>query len=161
AQLVAGIAGDLERSLEGIDGVLSARVHLSLPLPSPLHDQPIAQGASASVLLEHRGPTPPLSEDSIQRLVAGAVAGLVPADVTVVMVSRPAPPTTSAGMGHLGPISVARTSLRSLQATLVVLVAVIAALSSLVLVLVARLGRVRAEQLAASHPRAPPSREPS
>ena len=62
AQLVAGVAGDLERSLEGVDGVLSARVHLSLPEASPLRDsrdQPVAR-ASASVLFAHRGSTPPL-----------------------------------------------------------------------------------------------------
>src|SRR5580704_17251516 len=38
AQMAAGIAGDLERSLESVDGVLSARVHLSIPAPSPLRD---------------------------------------------------------------------------------------------------------------------------
>ena len=38
AQLVAAIAGELERSLEGIDGVLTARVHLNVPAPSPLRD---------------------------------------------------------------------------------------------------------------------------
>src|SRR5580692_5072100 len=36
AELVAGMAGDLERTLEGIDGVLSARVHLNLPPIDPL-----------------------------------------------------------------------------------------------------------------------------
>ena len=35
AQLVAGLDGELERTLEGIDGVLRARVHLSVPARSP------------------------------------------------------------------------------------------------------------------------------
>jgi type III secretion protein J len=153
AQLVAGIAGDLERSLEGIDGVLSARVHLSLPSPSPLHDDAPVRG-TASVLVEHRGSTPPLSADSIQRLVAGGVAGLIPGDVTVVMVPRPAPPsTTEAGMGHVGPIAVARSSLRSLQAALAALVALVAALSAATLVLFSRLGKARAELAAPAPPR--------
>src|SRR5271170_6592176 len=51
AQLAAGISGDLERSLESIEGVLSARVHLSIPPPSLLRDSVPPRG-SASVLLE-------------------------------------------------------------------------------------------------------------
>ena len=148
AQLVAGVAGDLERSLEGVDGVLSARVHLSLPEASPLRDsrdQPAVR-ASASVLLAHQGSTPPLSADSIQRLVAGGVAGMVPADVTVVMVSRPAPPAAPGdGLGHVGPIAVARTSLRELQGALVALVGLVAVLAAATLLLYSRLARVRAE----------------
>lgn len=88
AQLVAGLAGDLEQSLEGLDGVLRARVHLNVPAPSPLHDQAPAH-SGASVLIEHRGPTPPLSADAVQRFVAAGVGGMLPADVAVVMISRP------------------------------------------------------------------------
>ena len=145
AQLVAGLAGDLDRSLEQIDGVLRARVHLSVPVPSPLRDANPARG-SASVLLEYRGSTPPLSADSVQRLVAGGVAGLLPTDVAVVMISRPAPATPAGGeLGHVGPIAVARTSVRGLQAALVALVALVAVLSAMTLGLYARLTRARAE----------------
>jgi type III secretion protein J len=145
AQLIAGLAGDLERSLEGIDGVLSARVHLNVPSPSPLRDIAPPHG-SASVLIEHRGSTPPLSADSVQRLVAGGVAGLLPTDVSVVMISRPVPPAPSAGsMGHVGPITVARASMRQLQGALVALVAVVALLAGATLMLYARLTRLRAE----------------
>jgi type III secretion protein J len=145
AQLVAGIAGDLERSLEGIDGVLSARVHLNVPPPSPLRDLAPARG-SASVLLEHRGSTPPLSADAVQRLVAGGVAGLLPTDVAVVMISRPVPAAPAAGeLGHVGPIAVARRSMRELQGALVGLVALVAILAAATLVLYARLTRARAE----------------
>lgn len=150
AQLVAGIAGDLERSLQGIDGVLIARVHLNVPSPSPLRLQDTAPPrGSASVLLEHRGSTPPISADSVQRLVAGGVAGLLPTDVAVVMVSRSAPAAAGGGdLGHVGPIAVARTSLRSLQIALVALVALVAVLAAATLVLYARLARLRAEQAA-------------
>jgi len=145
AQLVAGIAGDLEKSLERVDGVLSARVHLNVPAPSPLRDTAPAHG-SASVLVEHRGSTPPLSADAVQRLVAGGVASLLPTDVAVIMVSRAAP--ASAGrseLAHVGPIAVARASMRELQAGLVALVAIVAILSGATLVLYSRLSRVRAE----------------
>src|SRR5580700_4711118 len=60
AQLIAAIASELERSLQGIDGVLAARVHLNVPSASPLRDLAPPRG-TASVLLEHRGATPPLS----------------------------------------------------------------------------------------------------
>jgi type III secretion protein J len=145
AQLVAGIAGDLERTLEGIDGVLSARVHLNVPTASPLRDLAPPRG-SASVLLEHRGSTPPLSAESVQRLVAGGVAGLLPTDVAVVMISRPAPAAVGANeLGHVGPIAVARRSMRALQGALVGLVALVAILAAVTLSLYSRLSRARAE----------------
>lgn len=152
AQLVAGMAGNLEQSLEGVDGILSARVHLNVPTPSPLRDSAPSHG-SASVLLEHRGSTPPLSADSVQRLVAGGVAGLLPTDVAVVMISRSAPAAFAGSQfGHVGPISVARASMRKLQAALVALVAIVALLAAATLVLYARLTRLRAEALAQSKP---------
>jgi type III secretion protein J len=149
AALVAGTAGDLERSLEGVEGVLRARVHLSVP---PSDSRLDAIGASpsrgsASVLIEHRGPTPPLSADAIARLVAGGVQGLLPADVSVVMLARgtPSSPPGVTGMGHVGPIAVARTSLRALQAALVALIAVVAVLAASTLVFYSRWARARAE----------------
>ncbi len=45
-------------------------MHLNVPSPSPLRDAPPREGAPA-VLVEHRGATPPVSAESIQRLVAG------------------------------------------------------------------------------------------
>jgi type III secretion protein J len=145
AQLIAGMAGDLQRSLEGIDGVLSARVHLNVPAASPLRDVSPPHG-SASVLLEHRGSTPPISADSVQRVVAGGVEGLLPTDVAVVMVSRPAPALDAGGeLGHVGPIAVARASMQKLQAALIGLVAIVALLAAATLVLYARLSRLRIE----------------
>jgi type III secretion protein J len=143
AQLVAGIAGDLERSLEGIDGILSARVHLNVPAPSPLRDTAPPRG-TAAVLLEHRGATPPISADSVQRLVAGGVAGLMSTDVAVVMLSRAAPAASEGrDLAHVGPIAVARASMRQLQAALIALVAVVALLAGMTLVLYSRLSRAR------------------
>jgi type III secretion protein J len=159
AQLVAGMAGDLERTLVAVDGVLSAHVHLNIPAPSPLRDTAPAHG-SASVLLEHRGATPPLSADAVQRLVAGGIAGLAPSDVTVVMLSRSVPPAAAGSeLAHVGPIAVARASARSLQLALGILVALLAILAGATIVLYARLARARAEQQAAAgarpaHPRA-------
>src|SRR5579859_1997513 len=140
AQLVAATARELERSLEGIDGVLNARVHLNVPSPNPLRDAMPARG-SAAVLVEHRGATPPLSAESIERLVAGGVAGLAPTDVVVVMVARPSPVGAEGegGLAHVGPIAVTRASMHPLQAALVALVALVAALAGATLTLYSRL----------------------
>jgi len=145
AQMVAGMAGDLERTFLGVDGVLSARVHLNLPAPDPLRDK-APDKATASVLIEHRGSTPPLTTDAVQKLVAGGVNGLAPADVAVVNVSRPAPAEShDSQLAHVGPIAVARSSSRTLQIAIAGLLTLVAALMTSTLVLYARLARTRAE----------------
>jgi len=156
AQLVAGLAGDLERSLEGIDGILSARVHLNLPAPDPLRDAPPAK-ATASVLVAYRGSTPPLTVDAVQRLVAGGVGGLAPPDVAVVTVSRAAPAAShDRELAHVGPIAVARGSVRVLQAALAGLILLAAALAALTLVFYTRMVRLRDDAAAAEMPGSPP-----
>jgi len=149
AQLVVGLAGDLQRSLEGVDGVLSARVHLNVPSPDPLRDAPLPR-TTASVLLEHRGSTPPLSSDSVQRLVSGGVPGLAPADVAVVLVSRPvAAATTESHLAYVGPIAVARGSARALEIAMGVLLTLVAVLAGLTLFFYARWRRATEEAPAA------------
>lgn len=115
ARLLSGIAGELEQSLQAVDGVVSARVHLSAPEHSPLDDQPQAK-PSAAVLLRHRGAALPLAVSDVQKLVAGAVPGLSPGDVSVV-----AAPATQAvhppdrELRRVGPITVTRASLPPLR----------------------------------------------
>ncbi len=145
AQIVAGLAGDLQRTLESIDGVLAARVHINLAARDPLRDTPVGK-PTASVLLEHRGSTPPITNDAVQRLVAGGIEGLSPFDVAVVSVSRPAPPAQAAELAHVGPITVAHGSMRTLQVALVGLCALVAALTAATLALYTRLARLRANQ---------------
>jgi type III secretory pathway lipoprotein EscJ len=164
AQLVAGMAGDLERSLQGVDGVLTARVHLNVPAPSPFRSaaDATATRGSASVLVAHRGATPPLSADSIARLVAGGVPNMLPSDVAVVFVSRPAPAATpDSGLAHVGPIAVARSSVRALQGGTVALVGLLAILSAVTLALSARLSRVRSELAARLAERTEEGRSPA
>ncbi len=145
AQYVAGVAGDLERTLESVDGVLGARVHLNLPASDPLRDGPPPK-TTASVLVAHRGSTPPLAVEAVQKLVSGGISGLDAKDVSVVMISRPAPAARGeAQLAHVGPIAVARGSVRLLQATLGGLVVLAAALALATLLFWVRLGRARAE----------------
>jgi type III secretion protein J len=143
AQLTAGLAGELERTLQDVDGVLSARVHLSLPAPDPLAEGPRPK-ASASVLLKHRGSTPPIDADAIKRLVTGAAPGLSPADVAVVMIPRPAASQVpDRVLSRLGPIWATRGSVTLLRIAVATTVAVDLALVFCVLSLWSRLRRAR------------------
>jgi type III secretion protein J len=115
ARLLSGISGELEQSLQAVDGVVSARVHLAAPERSPL-DEEAPTKPSASVLIRHRGAAPPLAASDVQRLVAGAVPGLAPADVSVV--STPAPSSARPAdkeLRRVGPITVTRASLSPLR----------------------------------------------
>jgi type III secretion protein J len=163
AQLVAGLAGELEKTLGGIENVLAARVHLNLPPREPLRDGPPAK-ATASVLIEHRGTTPPLALESIQRLVAGGVPGVIPNEVVVVFVPR----TARAGGGrtdlaHVGPITVARGSMNTLKiafASFALLVVALAAATLALWTKTSRLRREREVELAADAARAAAARVP-
>ena len=142
AQLVAGMAGDLERTLESIDGVLTARVHLNVSAPDPLSGAATPK-ATASVLVEHRGVAPPLSEAPVARLIAGGVPGLAAADVAVVMIARPLPVRAPGSeMGHVGPIAVAHASMRLLQLALVGLLILVGALTAATLALFSKVRRL-------------------
>ena len=161
AQLVAGLAGELERTLAGIDGVLAARVHLNIPARDALRDAPHPK-ATASVLVEHRGATPPLAPESIQRLVAGGAPGLAPNDVAVVFTSRTSRPNAAtagrADLAHVGPITVARSSVLTLKGALAALVVLVLGFAAATLALYTRLSkllRVREAQPVAAPPRTP------
>ena len=116
ARLVAGMAGDLERSLQEVNGILAARVHLAVPPQDGLNIGSHSQAPTASVLLRHRGPTPPLTEVDVQRLVSGAVPGLDAQHVSVVATLVPEPRTQAErSLAHFGPITVTRSSLPPLR----------------------------------------------
>jgi type III secretion protein J len=150
AHLVAGLSGDLEKTLGNLDGVLAARVHMNLPPRDALRDGPPAK-ATASVLVEHRGTTPPLTAEAIARLVSGGAPGLAPADVAVVFVPHAARPAGGrAELAHVGPIAVARGSTNLLRAALAGLVLLVVALAAATLALYARLARAQREREEAS-----------
>ncbi|WP_242340350.1 MULTISPECIES: secretion protein [Anaeromyxobacter] len=95
------LSGELSRSVESIDGVVEARVHLGLPQPDPLRpgERPPPRGA---VLVKCR-PAACASvralEPGIRALVAGAADGLEPSAISVVIApgaEAPAPPAPPA-----------------------------------------------------------------
>ncbi len=78
--------------------------------------------------------------------MSGGVAGLAAADVAVVLIERPSGARAEEGpsLAHVGPIAVARTSARTLQAALGALLAqLVAVLAGMTLSLYARLSRAR------------------
>ncbi len=77
------LEGELERTIQTLGDVQSARVHLVMPTDSVFLDR--ERGAKASVILKLRRDS--LSRDSvlaISRLVAGAVDELKPEDVSII-----------------------------------------------------------------------------
>jgi type III secretion protein J len=108
ARWTVGVEGDLERSLRTLDGVLSARVHLAVPEENALAES--NERPTASVLVRHRGATPPLAAAEIQRLVSGAIPGLSPDQVNVVMASAPVLAARTPELTHLGPLTTTKSS---------------------------------------------------
>jgi len=116
AKFVAGTSGELERTLRSLDGVVSVRVHLAIPVADALTPDAAPVPASASVLLRHRGAAPPIAINDIQRLVAGAVPGLAPAQVSVVAAPVPLPPRLAEReLARFGPVTVTRASVFPLR----------------------------------------------
>jgi type III secretion system YscJ/HrcJ family lipoprotein len=116
AKLLMATAGELQRSLLGIDDVISARVHLAVPDRDALAREGPLPPPTASVLLKHGNAMPPLSANDIQRLVAGAVPGLEP-DSVVVVTKAVAEPVERRGteLVRLGPLTTTRSSLPYLR----------------------------------------------
>jgi len=112
-KLVAGVSGELERTLVGIGGVLSARVHLAVVRHDDLSDAEPSP-PSASVLLQYRGREAPISSGDVQRLVAGAVPGLS-ADRVAVVESAVSPPPPPLDLVRLGPFATTRGSASKLK----------------------------------------------
>ncbi len=75
------LEGELARTIQGMDGIKAARVHLVLPDTSSLRSQ--QQGASASVVIRTAMPTDASPAQAIRHLVAAAVPGLKVDNVTV------------------------------------------------------------------------------
>jgi type III secretion protein J len=146
AARVAQTAQAIERPIASVDGVLDARVHLDVPQVDPLATalagDAKAARATASVLVRHRGATPPLGLDEIKRLVAGAVAGLAPDAVAVVTVSVPTPGTSpERQLSWVGPVGVSRGSLPAFRAVAAGALGVIFVLAAALVALALKLRR--------------------
>ncbi|MBI5487156.1 MAG: secretion protein [Deltaproteobacteria bacterium] len=132
ARIATAVAGDVEQSLEAIDGVIEARVHLTFPLAedSAFGSEVATRPPRASTLVRHLGDAPPLAADDVQRLVAGAVDGLAAADVEVVFRTVRVPPAAD-GWESLGPFVLRSGGRAALVVLLAVGLAIIASLAAL------------------------------
>jgi type III secretion protein J len=148
ARYVDALTGDVARTLETVDGVISARVHVVLPEIDPLAvDGKPRVPAQAAVLLKTRPGKPlPIGEKDVQRLVAGSVPGLEPPAVAVVITS--AAELTSGPAGGLvsfGPLRLSPQSRRIVVAAVGVCSALLALLAGFVLMLSRRLAAAERE----------------
>ena len=92
------LEGELEKSIETLADVESARVHLVMPSDSVFLDR--ARGGKASVILKlRRGELSKGAVMAISRLVAGAVDNLAPEDVSII----DADSARALGLTHTGP----------------------------------------------------------
>jgi len=84
ARLNHAMSQEISNTLGGIDGVISARVHLVVPERNPLADKPMP--ARASVVIKHR-PDKDLAAQTtqIKALVVNSVEGLAYENVTVAL----------------------------------------------------------------------------
>lgn len=152
AARIAAIAMQIERSLGSIDGVHDARVHLDVPQTDPLVAALAASPekqprATASVLIRHRSANPPILADDVRKLVAGAVSGLAPESIAVVMVQVPQMTLTGdRELAHLGPIAVTRGSLPTLRLVLGVALVSLFGLGAALLGLAVRVRRMKEER---------------
>ncbi len=105
ARAAQAVAGELARSIESIDGVVEARVHLS-PGSDPELSTDAPRRPTASTLILHASGSPPVDEPRVRALIAGAVEGMRPDDVTVVFACRAPRPLPPMRAARLGPIVV-------------------------------------------------------
>jgi len=149
ARFVLATTGEVERTLESVEGVVSARVHLVPAEPDPAAlDGRDRSPARAAVLVRVRpGASLGLTTGEIQKLVAGSAPGLDPAAVVVIATATapPRPPGddgdrggngsgSTGALAALGPFWVARASRGPLIVTAIVALVVIGLLAVLVLV---------------------------
>jgi type III secretion protein J len=108
AELASRLAGDLERTLLGLDEVVTARVHLTL---SPAHGRDVGSiPPRASVLLQTAGASP-LSASQVKTLLQGAVSDLAADNIEVVMVQAAATRDAAPALTRVGPITLTTPSI--------------------------------------------------
>jgi type III secretion protein J len=150
ARFVLATTGEVERTLETVNGVVSARVHLVPEEPDPnALDGRNRSPARAAVLLRVRPGVAGLAITDIQRLIAGSIPGLDPSAVVVVETPAPpearsegtsqgTPPGPTDGLARLGPFQVARDSRGPLALTAVLTLLALGTLAVLLLVTLRR-----------------------
>ena len=97
------LEGELSRTIRSVGGIDQARVHLVLPERSPFRAQQTAPSASVVLRMKGSARLEPAQVEGIGALVAGAVEGMTPGEVTVLdtrgaLLSRPDETAGEAGL---------------------------------------------------------------
>lgn len=112
ALYLQAITGELAKTIEAINGVVDARVHVVLPESDVLKQE--LQGPTmpkAAVLIKYRldrNGNAPFNPDDIRNLVSNSIEGLKPADVSVV--STAVLPDKQPDMVYVGPLKLSKDS---------------------------------------------------
>jgi type III secretion protein J len=142
ARYVEALAGEIARTLETVEGVASARVHLVLPELDPLAvDGKPRVPAQAAVLLKTRAGRPaPITDGEVQKLLAGSVPGLDPSAVAVVVTKAPEVPAPPGGnLVALGPLRMTSDSRGALLVGAAAVCALVVLLACFVILMARRL----------------------
>lgn len=123
ARLTAALSAELARTVESLDGVLDARVHIALPEPQRLGLGAPRPRPRASVMVRHRAEARRFDDDAVRRLVAGAVEDMDPENVAVVSIPAEPPPPAERQLARVGPFTVSRSSALGLKIALGALLA--------------------------------------
>lgn len=92
ARFIYALSQELAKTLNGIDGVLTARVHIVLPKNDPLEGD--TQPAAAAVFIRHDADMPIVQLlPKIKMLVANSIEGLSYDKVSVILLPVPRPAT--------------------------------------------------------------------
>jgi type III secretion protein J len=136
ARYLEATAGEIERTLETAEGIVSARVHLVLEELDPLSlESKPRTGARAAVLIKAAEGRTPLTEIDVKRLVAGSVPGLDPEAVAVVVTAAPQSAEGSLGpLASVGPLRMTPSSRALLVVMLAIGLGLIGVLATLLLV---------------------------
>lgn len=120
ARLDRALGDQLARSIEGMEGVLWARVHLAEEA-TPRLDEPVSASPRRASVAVHLRAGARLDPAHLQHLVADAVRGLAPAQVSVILTTA----RSSAALRFLrvGPFLVAAHSAQPLRVALSLLLA--------------------------------------
>jgi type III secretion protein J len=126
ALYLQALSGELSRTLESMEGVTFARVHLVLP-PAPRPGQPATPAKASAFLRVRPGSSERITQarEELKALVAGSVEGLSPEAVTLVvnevstLVSPP--PVDPSPLVRLRALAIALAGAVSLLALLMVL----------------------------------------
>ena len=138
ARYHSAVAGELAESIERIDGVLDARVHLAIPDRRTFVLDETPPTPRGSVLIKHRAGPPPYEVDAIRALVAGAVENMDTDNIAIVGVPNHAATETPTALSTLGPLSIAPSSVGPLRLILGSLLLLIVGLATLLVWLLSR-----------------------